>query len=327
MSLEIIAEIAQGYEGKPEQADLLVRAALEAGADSVKFQMIIADELCVKEYPYYGLFKSLEMPLPVWEGLVKKVKDAGKKFYADIYGFESLCLAKQLNVSGVKISTTDFYNEHLIQQALETFSRVFISIGGIEIADIDDLVRKLKGKSHVTLLYGFQAEPTAVDDNHLSRFKELKNRYPGVSFGFMDHTLGESEEAMVLPVLALGLGIDCLEKHITLDPLLKIEDYISALDPARFKKCVETLRDMEKALGSPELKLAPKEIEYKNRAGKVVVVNKYIPAGKKLFSEDIALKRVSLDGSADCFRKPSDVLGKTISKALNRDAPVTRDIV
>lgn len=327
MAIEIIAEIAQGYEGKPEQAGQLAQAALEANADSVKFQLIIADELCIKEYPYYNLFKSLEMPFAVWEGLVKKVKDAGKNFYADIYGFESFRLAKELNVSGVKISTTDFYNEQLMAEAIQTFPRVFISIGGIEIPDIDDLVRKLKGKNHVTLLYGFQAEPTFVEDNHLLRLRELKNRYPGVSFGFMDHTLGESEEAMVLPVLALGIGIDCLEKHITLDPLLKIEDYISALDPARFQKCVETLRRMEKALGSPELKLTHRETEYKNRAGKVVVAKKNIQAGTTLTADDITLKRISLDGSPDCFRKSSDVLGKTVLKTLFCDAPVTRDMV
>ena len=79
MNTEIIAEIAQGYEGDPKLAELLVKGALVAGADAVKIQIIFADELCVPDYPYYDLFKSLEMDESVWQGLVSLVKKENKK--------------------------------------------------------------------------------------------------------------------------------------------------------------------------------------------------------------------------------------------------------
>ena len=60
MRTEIIAEIAQGYEGNPKLAELLVKGAIVANADSIKLQLVFADELCVPTYPYYDLFKSLE---------------------------------------------------------------------------------------------------------------------------------------------------------------------------------------------------------------------------------------------------------------------------
>ncbi|VUX54991.1 protein of unknown function [uncultured Woeseiaceae bacterium] len=45
MQLEIIAELGQGFEGKPEQARLLINAAAKAGADAAKYQLVYADEL------------------------------------------------------------------------------------------------------------------------------------------------------------------------------------------------------------------------------------------------------------------------------------------
>ncbi|NCV89142.1 MAG: hypothetical protein EBW19_02930, partial [Betaproteobacteria bacterium] len=42
--IKIIAEAAQGFEGDPLLARLLVRAAARAGADAVKFQLVYADE-------------------------------------------------------------------------------------------------------------------------------------------------------------------------------------------------------------------------------------------------------------------------------------------
>ena len=66
MTLEIIAELAQGFEGKPEQTRLLLVAAAKAGADVAKYQLVYADELATPDYQYYELFKSLEMTDQDW---------------------------------------------------------------------------------------------------------------------------------------------------------------------------------------------------------------------------------------------------------------------
>jgi len=56
MSLEIIAEIAQGYEGNFKLAELLTTGAIQSGADSIKFQLVYGDELAVPTYEHYDLF-------------------------------------------------------------------------------------------------------------------------------------------------------------------------------------------------------------------------------------------------------------------------------
>ena len=81
MKTEIIAEIAQGYEGNPKLAELLVKGAIVAKADAVKIQLVFADELCVPTYPHYDLFKSLEMDEEVWIRLENSVHEAGKNLF------------------------------------------------------------------------------------------------------------------------------------------------------------------------------------------------------------------------------------------------------
>ena len=55
MKVEIIAEMAQGFEGSFNQAKLLVKAAASAGANAVKFQLVYADELATNDYLHYNL--------------------------------------------------------------------------------------------------------------------------------------------------------------------------------------------------------------------------------------------------------------------------------
>jgi len=327
MSIEIIAEIAQGYEGNPKLAELLVKGALVAEADAVKIQIIFADELCVPDYPYYGLFKSLEMEKSVWQRLVSQVKAAKKKIYFDVYGDRSINLAKELEVDGVKISTTDFYNFPLLKQVFANFDNVYVSTGGVPKEDIDDMMNMCDLPINLVLMHGFQDEPTKIVDNNLARITTLRKRYPGVGIGFMDHSLGSEEEAFNLPLVALGMGVSCIEKHITLDYSLQIEDYISALSVDRFEEFVRMIRLMEPSLGSSELTLTSKEIDYKNRAGKVVVAIRNLKKGERITEDDIAMKRVSTSPSDEYYQQVAPLVGKFISRALEKDEPFNRGII
>ena len=126
--IEIIAEIAQGYEGSPKLTELLTKAAIESDADAIKFQMVVNDELCTPDYIHYELFKSLQMEDKVWVKVVDKIHASGKKVYFDIFGQDSLAIAQALNADGVKIHLSDFYNQTLIEKAISSFNKVYISL-------------------------------------------------------------------------------------------------------------------------------------------------------------------------------------------------------
>lgn len=324
--VEIIAEIAQGFEGSPKLADLLVKGALYAEADSIKFQLIYPDELATPDYRYYGFFKSLEMNEKDWSKLADEIRRHNKMLYFDIHGDKSFDIAKRFRADGVKISSTEFYNETLIKKSLESFKKIFISIGGIPIEDINSLMKRLlKKHPEVCFLYGFQAEPTPLEKNNLRKITSIQKRYPGLKIGYMDHSSGDLEDAYYLPIMAMALGVSCIEKHLSLDRIYKIEDYISALDPENFKEFVRLIRKFEKAMGSPSLALTDAEIAYGKNAIKIVVANRDLKAGKIINTNDVALKRSGHKLSGVGIRRIDSVVGKKLLKDISINTPILED--
>ena len=323
--VEIIAEIAQGFEGSPKQAELLVKGAIGADADSIKFQLIYADELATPDYQYYDLFKSLEMDEEIWIKLASEIHKHGKNLYFDIYGDESLKIAINVQADCVKISSTEFYNETLIKKALNNFERVFISVGGISVKDIDSLIKKVIVDNHegVCFMYGFQAEPTPLNQNNLRKITSFQKRYPQFKIGFMDHSAGDLEDAFYLPIMAISFAIFCIEKHITLDRILKIEDYISGLESKRFKECVRVVRKFEQATGSSSLELTDAEIAYRQKAVKVVVANRDLKAGEFIQIEDVSLKRVGSKSVGTGINRIDQVIGKKVLKIVIKNTAIT----
>jgi sialic acid synthase SpsE len=126
MRVQIVAELAQGFEGCPEQARLLLRAAAAAGADAAKYQLVYADELSTPDYKYYDLFRSLEMPDEVWSALSLYAKEQNIELHLDIFGSRSLALAEKISAQAVKLHGTDIANIGLLDEVAQTsLQRVF----------------------------------------------------------------------------------------------------------------------------------------------------------------------------------------------------------
>ena len=326
-NIEIIAEVAQGYEGSEKLSDLLTTAAIKSGADSVKFQLVFADELATPDYVWYDLFKTLEMDETIWQGLAQRIHDNNQLLYFDVFGFKSLAAANRIGADGVKLSTTEFYNIDLMKEALQTFDKVIVSVGGIPESDIDEVVQGLlqQYKEKICLIYGFQAEPTPLDQNNLLKLRTLSDKYPDFKLGFMDHSDGANSDAYNLALVALGLGVNVIEKHITLDRSLEIEDYVSGLSPDNFLQFSNQVKRYEKALGQSSLELTDLEVEYRNKAVKLVVATHDIAAGKTISKEDVALKRTGKEITGEPIRSLSEIIGATVNADIAINSPVYKE--
>jgi N,N'-diacetyllegionaminate synthase len=326
-NIEIIAEVAQGYEGNPKLSDLLTTAAITSGAHSVKFQLVFADELATPDYVWYGLFKTLEMDEAVWQGLARRIHENNQLLYFDVFGFKSLEAAKRIGADGVKLSTTEFYNTDLMKEALQIFDKVIISVGGIPDSDIDEVVQDvlLQYREKICLIYGFQAEPTPLEQNNLLKLRTLSEKYTDFKLGFMDHSDGASSDAFNLALVALGLGINVIEKHITLDRSLEIEDYVSGLSPDSFIQFSNQIKRYEQALGQSSLELTGLEVEYRNKAVKLVVAARDIASGTTISKEDVALKRTGKEMAGEPIRSLREILGATVNADIAVNNPVYKE--
>jgi N,N'-diacetyllegionaminate synthase len=325
--IEIIAEIAQGYEGNEKLINLLTRGAIASNADAVKFQLVYADELATPDYEYYDLFKDLEMNKDVWVNVCNQIHNADKKVYFDVFGLFSLDMAKEIGADGVKLSTTEFYNNTLFDRAIAKFDTLYLSVGGIPAEDIDQKLSALSIEQvkKICLMYGFQSEPTPLDQNNLNKLSIFKNRYPDFRIGFMDHADGALDDAFYLPLVAIGTGINAIEKHITLDRELEIEDYISGVTPSEFIKFVNLVRRFEPVMGLDSLELTEQEETYRNKATKSVVALTDLKAGDILTLEIVSLKRCSKPITKHSILEIEQAIGKTLKVNVKTDSPIAKE--
>jgi len=326
MPTEIIAELAQGYEGRPYLAELLLRGAASAGVDAVKLQLIYADEIATPDYKYYSLYKQLEMPFEAWARIAQQARDVGLAFYLDISGERSVAEAAALRADGVKVSTSNFFNVSLVERALAQFPKVFLGVGGISVEEIEAFIgrHRVQPGGAMCFLYGLQSEPTPTVDTNLAKLGSLQRRFPGHAFGYMDHAEGGTEDAALLALLALAFGPACIEKHLSLDRALRLEDCVSALEPDEMRLFVERVRRLEAGLGTGALDLAAPELAYRAMKLKVVVARRDVAAGAVITPEDLDLRRVgAMSGQA--LHLLSDVAGRTTAQAIAAGTAVTRE--
>jgi N,N'-diacetyllegionaminate synthase len=316
----IIAEIAQGFEGSPKLVELYVKGAAAAGANAVKFHIFYADELALPDYRYFSLFKNLEIPFEVWANAAAGCHKRGLEMYSDVLGLKSLRKMEKIGVDGYKIHTTDINNFILLRAVGKTGKKVLLSTGGCDIPEIDRAVDILKD-CDLTLMHGFQAEPTLPADNNLSKINFLKNRYP-YKIGFQDHTRGGNELSIAIPMIALGAGARVLEKHLTLSRTAEIEDFISALNAEEFAKWVALVRKSVPALGKDGWRVTKKEKEYRSKVKRAVCSAKDLAAGTMIDAADIILKRTD---NKNAIFDPSEVIGKMVKKTIARNNIIRKD--
>lgn len=293
---EIIAEAAQGYEGKPELATLLVMAAARAKADGVKFQLVYADELATPDYQHYELFRSLEMADQTWTNIKRLADEMNVALYLDVFGSRSLKLAQQLGCKGIKIHSTDMANFGLLQEvAASAVQLALLSTAGCSDTEVEEALMLLK-KKRVVLLHGFQGYPTPVEANDISRIQRLlklleRNNHGG-AIGFADHAPADDPTRFLLPAAALGAGALVIEKHLTLSKIMKFEDHEAALSPDEFADFVVQMRNCFMALGNGSAMHAS-ELAYRQKTRKHVVAARNILAGQTISPDMIALLRTA----------------------------------
>ncbi|GLH09797.1 uncharacterized protein GBIM_14849 [Gryllus bimaculatus] len=122
-----------------------------------------------------------------------------------------------------------------------------------------------------------------------------------------------------------GMTRMIVERHITLDPSWKGTDHKSSLTPVEFSKMVQEIRELEKALGKPEKKRQPSELDCFMKLGKTLVAGKYLKRGVPLQKEDIKIKVADPKGCP--AESLNSILGKVLIRDVEEDESIMEDNV
>lgn len=243
----IIAELGTGHGGSLSKAKELVDAALEAGADCIKFQLVYADEILhpntgVVPLPggnirLYDRFKALEMPLAFFADLKAYIEQQGKLFLCTPFGLRSAQEVASLKPRLMKIASPELNHVPLLKAIAAYEVPTILSSGVSLLADIEYALSFFSGKAPVCLLHCVTAYPAPERDYNLRVLENLQQVF-GIPLGVSDHSM----DPVLVPVLATLFGASVIEKHFCLsrnDPGL--DDPI-ALPPEDFSRMVRDVR-------------------------------------------------------------------------------------
>tara|TARA_B100000029_G_scaffold484586_1_gene536950 strand:+ start:94 stop:1092 length:999 start_codon:yes stop_codon:yes gene_type:complete len=327
--MEIIAEIAQGFEGNFNLAKKLVVDSSKTGADYVKFHLIYADELATEDYKHYKFLKKLEMKDLQWRKLNFIARKKNIKLIFDVFGEKSLNLALKLKTKKIKIHSTDLMNRDLIKNISKSkIKEVILGCGGANKKEILLAYKFLKRKK-LTFMTGFQSYPTPDSSNQISRISYLKNLFrskKGINFGFADHADPTKDLKYALSASAIGAGASVIEKHFTLDRKLKLEDFETAFNKYEFKKFSKIIRNCFLAFGNTKEKkddfgMHSKEYLYKRMTRRNIVAKFELKKNSILKRSDFILRRSSSKYSIKDFSK---ILGKRLLNKKKKNSSITK---
>jgi len=321
----IIVEIASAHGGDVDECKKLVKMASETGADAIKFQKFICDELATPEYPGYEDLKKIELSDEEWKEVINYTKKFNLEILADVFDKNSCDLMDQLGVAAFKIHSSDLTNPDLIKYVAKKQKPILLGTGGATLNEIRDAIAILNPlvNKNVILVHGFQSYPTKVSDTNLRLIQTLKNTFQ-LETGYHDHVDAENELALILPCVAVAMGASVIEKHITLDRKMKGYDYHSALNPSEFRKMIKLIRETEAGLGSGKFELSLAEKKYRKSVRKKIVARIDIQKGKRITRSMLAFKR-SNQGLAPT--EINAILGKKAKVNLRKNEIITLDKV
>jgi len=324
----IIAEAGVNHNGSLETAKKMIDIAKSCGVDAVKFQTFKTEKLVSKfakkaEYQklntekdesQYQMIKKLELDRNAHHELFKYSKTKDITFLSTPFDLDSIDLLNDLGLDTFKISSGDITNLPYLKKIGSLKKKIIMSSGMSDLKEVKDavaiLIKEGTAKKDITVLHCNTEYPTPYEDINLKAMLTLKNDLD-VKIGYSDHSVG-----IEVPVAAVALGAEIIEKHFTLDKLMEGPDHKASLDHKELKDMVVAIRNIEKAMGDGIKRPSRSELKNIEIARKSIVAVASIKKGDIFSDVNIGVKR---PGNGISPMKWEEVLGKKAKREFLED--------
>lgn len=322
--IHIIAEAGTNHNADPNAARRLVDVAREAGADSVKFQIIYPEGLYVEKVRKEGEWVDNEVVAArrkgmlsddAWRDVARHAREIGMPMSASVFDSRSLSLLEEFAPPYVKIASCDLNNIPLLEAAAATGRKLIVSTGMSTLAEVEESVRAIEATGHkdLVLMHCVSVYPCPTSNMNLGFLETLKREF-GYPIGLSDHT-----ENSLAAAAATALGVTWIEKHFTLDRTSPGFDHAYAMEPKMLADYVADIRQVEAAMRPPVEKVGPQEANVSLRARRALYAARDIAPGERITSADVLIVRPA--GPL----KPRDlrtIVGSRTTRAICRFEPL-----
>lgn len=299
----VIAEAGVNHNGDYNLALKMVDEAKRAGADYVKFQtakpeLVISSFAPKAEYQkettgegesQLEMCKAIHLPLSDYAPLKAYCDKVGIGFLSTPFDLLSIDVLEPLDMDYYKIPSGEITNLPYLRKIASKGRKVIISTGMCEMEEIREALRVLESgglhRDDIIVLHCNTEYPTPMRDVNLRAMLDIRDSL-GVAVGYSDHTCG-----IEVPVAAVALGAEVIEKHFTLDKTMQGPDHKASLEPDELKDMIDAIRHIEEALGDGKKRVSDSERPNITVARKSIVAARDIAEGETFTEENITVKR------------------------------------
>ncbi len=330
----IIAEAGVNHNGDINLAFKLIEQAAHSGADIIKFQTFNTNKLTTNKAPkasyqekdlinnesQYEMLKKLEISYQDHFKLIQKCKDCEIEFLSTAFDSDSLDFITSLDPKRYKIPSGEITNYPYLKKIGELSKPIILSTGMANLSEIEAAINILEysgtSKKNITVLHCTSEYPAPISEVNLRALKSIASAF-NVNVGYSDHTLG-----IEIAIAAVSLGATIIEKHLTLDRNLPGPDHKASLEPMELELMINSIRNIEEALGDGVKRPTDSEERNKIASRKSIFAKKYIKKGSKFTEDNITTKR---PGNGISPMRWNSIIGKNSPKDFKENELINFD--
>ena len=266
----VIAEIGINHNGSVELAKKMIDIAVTTGCDAVKFQKRTVDvvytkeELAKERSSVFGntngdLKRGLEFGYNEYSEIDRYCKEKGILWFASCWDEKSVDFIEQFNPPCYKIASASLTDSNLLRYTKSKNKPILLSTG---MSTMDEIHRALSilGTDNLIIYHCTSTYPSNADEMNLNVIKTFKEEF-NCPIGYSGH-----ERGVTPSVLAVELGANSVERHITTDRTNWGSDQAASLEMAGLFHMIRDIRQVPALLGD----------------GKKVVYKRELPIIEKL---------------------------------------------
>ncbi|HBJ1645941.1 pseudaminic acid synthase [Clostridium botulinum] len=325
----IIAEMSANHLQNFDNAVKLIKAAKTCGADAIKLQTYTPDTItidCDNEYfqitqgtiwdgtTLHKLYKESYIPWE-WQQKLKEIAEKeGLICFSSPFDKTAVDFLENMDVPAYKVASFEITDIPFIEYIASKGKPVIMSTGIANLSDIEEAVNACKrmGNNEIILLKCTSAYPSPMEGVNLKTIPNLSETF-NVITGLSDHTLGGA-----VSIAAVALGAKVIEKHFILSRDEKGPDAAFSMEPKEFKKMVEDIRSVEKALGKVTYELTEKQKKSKEHSRSLFIVRD-MKEGEIITEENVKSIRPGFGMKTKYIK---DILGKRVKMDLKKGTPM-----
>jgi N-acetylneuraminate synthase len=262
-----------------------------------------------------------------YETLVNAIKKYGCIPMATPFDEKSVDWCVEFNMPIIKVASADSNDWLLLEKIAKTKKPVLVSIGGLTLKDMDDMVTFFENRNiPLAINHCVAAYPHEDNECELSQIDFLKNRYPNHTIGYSCHEYTDWTSSMLI---AYGKGARTFERHIDIDdggaPVAKYSSLPAQIDT--WFKAFHKAKEMSGTSEAHRKIPLEKETAYLDTYVRGVYAKVDLKEGQQLLEEDIYMAIPLQKGQISSRELMLGRYGHRMLKACKKDEPIIIDML